>query len=96
MITFIRAIRSTCFGVVPASLVGGVVGIAWLGSVDVTVLVLSPVKAISFVIYCRYFYNRTQPLQVFVIRTISDWDTTHFIEEDISHYYFRENLAVIK
>jgi hypothetical protein len=42
MITCIMAIRSTLFGVAPASSDGCVVEIAWLGAVAVTVWVRSP------------------------------------------------------
>ncbi len=51
MITYIRAIRSTFFGVVPVSSIGCVVGIAGLGAVAVTVRVRSQVEAISFEIH---------------------------------------------
>jgi hypothetical protein len=51
MITYIRAIRSTFFGVVPVSSIGYVVGIAWLGAVAVTVRVRSKVEAKSFEIH---------------------------------------------
>jgi ABC-type amino acid transport system permease subunit len=50
MITFIRAIRSAFLGVVPASLIGCVVGIARLCAVAATVRVRSQVDAISFVV----------------------------------------------
>jgi hypothetical protein len=50
---YVRAIRSTIFGVVPASSIGSVVGIARLGAVAVTVRVRSHVEAITF----GYFYT---------------------------------------